>query len=557
MTSCRSVLSLAVLLLASAPLALAQSNPVPLINNPLVPDAVAPGGPSFTLTVNGTGFVSGSTVNWNGVPLATTFVTGSQVTAIIPAPDVWSVGTSSVSVVNPAPGGGVSNVEFFQVRKPFGAVSFGQSSYGVGGSPTLLVAADLNGDGEQDLIATDLTSSAVSVLIGNGDGTFQPNQEYATAASPFQVVAADFNGDGSVDLAVSTAEFVSILIGSGNGTFQAHQDYSLVSGGLAAGDFNGDGALDLVVTTANGEVAILLGNGDGTFQSPLEYVVNASSKLVGVTIGDFNNDGKLDLAVGTEISGTYILLGNGDGTFQNSLMVSADSSVISVAADLNGDGNLDLVLSGVDVLLGNGDGTFQVAQSFPVPVAKSFGIAVADLNGDGNLDIAVTNDVQTVTTFLGNGDGTFQKPGFFYAGPAPGGIVAADFNGDGKIDLAATNQSTNDSVSVLPQVTSVLSRTNIAFGKVSVGSSATADVKLSNIGTSSFAITSISLAGRTRDSYTEANTCGTSLGAGAYCTITIKFKPLTNRSYTGVFVEVADSAVNETQIIMIRGTGTN
>jgi len=103
---------------------LAQSNPVPFVNQPLVPSAIAPAGPSFTLTVNGTGFVSGSVVNWNGTPLSTTFVSDSQLTATVPASNIATPSTSSITVSSPSPGGGTSNVLFLAVAAPETSVQF-------------------------------------------------------------------------------------------------------------------------------------------------------------------------------------------------------------------------------------------------------------------------------------------------------------------------------------------------------------------------------------------------------------------------------------------------
>src|SRR5579863_1675448 len=115
-----------IFLMLASTLMLAQ-NPVPFVNQPLVPDAAPPGGPAFTLTVNGTGFVSGATVNWNGVALATTFVNQSQLTAIVPAVNISSAGTASVTVINPAPGGGPSNNQYFSISNSVNAVTFAES----------------------------------------------------------------------------------------------------------------------------------------------------------------------------------------------------------------------------------------------------------------------------------------------------------------------------------------------------------------------------------------------------------------------------------------------
>src|SRR5271166_4755406 len=109
-------------LMLAATFALAQ-NPVPFVNQPLVPDATSPGGPNFVLTVNGAGFVSGATVNWNGAALATTFVGQSQLTATVPASDIATASTASVTVVNPAPGGGTSVTQFFSVTNPAASVT--------------------------------------------------------------------------------------------------------------------------------------------------------------------------------------------------------------------------------------------------------------------------------------------------------------------------------------------------------------------------------------------------------------------------------------------------
>jgi|SRR5438552_4511701 len=205
-------------------IAVAQSNPVPFIDQPLVPGNALPGGPGFTLTVNGTGFVSGSVVNWNKAALVTTFVGNSQLTATVPAADIATASTVAVTVVNPSPGGGTSNVNFFDIRQPFFAASFGQSILSGGDFPYDLKSLDANGDGKLDLAVAVLNDAAVSVLLGNGDGTFQPQVEYPTNGYPVGVVAGDFNGDGKIDLAVSAISFdqstgfVSLLLGNGDGT---------------------------------------------------------------------------------------------------------------------------------------------------------------------------------------------------------------------------------------------------------------------------------------------------------------------------------------------------
>ena len=141
-------------------LSLAQTNPVPFVNQPLVPTAINPGGSSFTLTVNGTGFVSGSVVQWNGTPLATIFVTASQLTAVVPASDIATAGTVLVTVVNPSPGGGVSNAQYLTISSPVSTPTF-SSFYDFALQPAQntfnlsAIAADFNGDAKLDLAEVD------------------------------------------------------------------------------------------------------------------------------------------------------------------------------------------------------------------------------------------------------------------------------------------------------------------------------------------------------------------------------------------------------------------
>jgi len=150
-----------------------QTNPVPFVNQPLVPSAVAPGGPDFTLTVNGTGFFSGATVNWNGTPLATTFVSSSQLTATVPAANIVTAGSTLITVSNPAPGGGKSGPTTFEVRIP-GASTLVLTAplppHGI--SPVDAAVADFNGDGKADL-AFAVNGGSAYIYLGNGDGTFR------------------------------------------------------------------------------------------------------------------------------------------------------------------------------------------------------------------------------------------------------------------------------------------------------------------------------------------------------------------------------------------------
>jgi hypothetical protein len=329
--------------------------------------------------------------------------------------------------------------------------------------PSGIAVGDFNGDGKLDLAVVNFGDWNIYVLLGNGDGTFQAARSVYVASGggfPWYVVAADFNGDGRLDLAVSNYQdnSLSVLLGNGDGTFQAPQTTPVGTNPakVAVGDFNGDGKPDLAVSSvANGTVSVLLGKGDGTFLPPL--VTPAGANPWYFAVGDFNGDGKLDLAVAdygcpldcnSSPSNTVtVLLGNGDGTFLPGTNLTVGNGPAGVAVgDFNGDGRLDLAVTNLNdntlsVLLGNGDGTFQAPHTFADPgMTHPYFVAVGDFNRDGKLDLVVSNELNTtVSVLLGNGDGTFQAAQDFAVDNDPVYVTVNDFNGDGAPDLAVAN----------------------------------------------------------------------------------------------------------------------
>ena len=323
-----------------------------------------------------------------------------------------------------------------------------------GSQPRSLAAADLKATGHEDLIVAN-QDGTLTVLLSDGSGHFTAQPAISAARGPLSsVIAGDFNGDGKLDLALAQANSnaVTVLLGNGDGSFQPGVNYTVGNGParLVLGDFNGDGAADLVsISQISNTFSVLLGNGDGTFRSSLDFV--AGNTPLGLVAGDFNADGHTDLAIVNSQDQTLAVpLGRGDGTFIATPVYRADLLSKAIAAgDLNGDGRADLVVSnycGTDsactsngtatIFLANADGTYRAASTIALGVGP-VSVALADLNGDKKLDlIALNSSDKTLSILAGNGDGTFGKAQLYSLSASPRAILVGDFNGDGKPDLA-------------------------------------------------------------------------------------------------------------------------
>ena len=312
---------------------------------------------------------------------------------------------------------------------------------------TVLAVGDFNGDGNVDLASAGVRS--VFLALGNGNGTFKVQKQVkAYNASVGPLIAADTNRNGKVDLVVGTSKGIGVLLGRGNGQFNALALFGPAAntGGLAVGDFNGDGKPDLVAGTS--DLAIFLGRGDGTFRAPRDYLAAGSQYFP--AIGDLNHDNHLDVVTGEGTgSSVAVYLGKGDGTLKapRNFNDPPNKPVGEITSmDANEDGIADLVVDG-HVFLGNGDGTFEPPIAIPSLAEPEL---VGDYNGDGYHDLITfgQNDSAAIV-LLSNGDGTFNFKGEYDTGGPPSYATEGDFNGDGAIDLAVVNENNGGNVAVL------------------------------------------------------------------------------------------------------------
>lgn len=354
----------------------------------------------------------------------------------------------------------------------------GPVDYSVGTEPNALVAADFNNDSVQDL-AVGTANNQVRVLLGVGDGTFQPGPESETGlnfeagVTWYSLAVGDFDRDGNLDLAAADGTWATVLLGDGEGAFEA--TYLGGNDGVesvAAGDFNGDGLLDLGMTSnypgyyggSDGYAEVWLGNGDGTFseQPNITPLGGTSSWFSGAVAADINGDNfddfvtVLNSARRGDPDGVYVLFGGSAGELQGPYFFSTggeDSLGPVAAGDLDADGDIDLVKASagatkLHVLLGDGAGGFSAPTSYDS--AGGWSLILGDFTGDGNLDVA-HSITQNLSVFPGQGDGTLAPRMDFAVSHSSyynGMLAAGDFNGDGWLD-AAINDTSDQAVAVL------------------------------------------------------------------------------------------------------------
>lgn len=321
-----------------------------------------------------------------------------------------------------------------------------------GAAPVALKVADFNRDNIPDLVSANMNSHNASVLLGRGDGNFQTAVNYPLGGGPLDILAIDANHDGLLDLVSANAndDTLSILPGLGNGTFGPGSSLSVGDSPwfLASADFNGDGRPDLaVVNGLDNNVSVLLSRPTAGFGPPQNYPVGETP--YSVSLGDSNRDGHPDLLVGNGTGNDFsILLGGADGSFDPEYRVaSLLTPSYAEFADVNGDSRLDIVsaqLGGSAVFLafGNGDGTFQTTTATQMVGVQPRDLLAADLDDDDNLDLITANLTSgDVTISRGRGDGTFLAAQSLDVPGSPVNLAIHDLNEDSQPDLVVTGAS--------------------------------------------------------------------------------------------------------------------
>jgi hypothetical protein len=360
---------------------------------------------------------------------------------------------------------------------------FSANTTNVASSGGALAVGDLNNDGKSDLVLVNPSSSVLTVLLGDGNGGFQPSPLISAGAIATFVALGDFDNDGKLDIAAGGGGFptpISIFRGKGDGTFQPPSviGFPASAPGLVVGDFNHDNYLDVAsLDSGDNNVVILLGDGKGNLTTRADITLptlsDASATFGGVgssAFADIDHDGKLDIVVLQYTQGMQglngiitVLPGNGDGTFRQAVTTPVANFGIGqmILSDFNGDGKIDVATAQdpttglISVVLGNGDGTFGAPVANPVSLSGGViqDMVGGDFNKDGKGDLAAAvfvplNSTAQIYVFTSNGDGTFQPQLVDSLPSSAPSLAAGDFNHDGNLDLVAVDQASAGNPSV-------------------------------------------------------------------------------------------------------------
>jgi hypothetical protein len=457
----------------------------------------------------------------------------------------------------------------------------------VGRHPEALTVGDFNGDGWLDVATVNSGSDDVTMLFGNGNGTFRSGTSFGVGRSPMFLTSGDLNHDAALDLIVAEtgSDGIVVLLGKGDGLFQQPMFYPSGKGPtfLELGDLDRDGDEDVVVINSGRfgnyppySLAVLLNDGHGHFSTAhvLEEQDQHGLFPTGVSIADLSGDGLPELTVTwsqpswrTPNGLVSVFTNEGHGQFVRSQDIDAGFTLSALTQfDLDEDGNLDLIAASVftdslNVLLQETPGQYTKPAQLNVGFSP-MAVTLHDLNGDGYGDLIASNRASNSTSILlGRGDGSFQPAGHFAVGATPTSIGVEDFNGDGFPDVVTTNSDSHD-VSILLSGKATIPSINLSTDAVRFADEDVRDepssklLTVTNVGLGSLTIRKVVLEGPDSQSFSinDGACSGTMLTTGELCSVHIRFSGDESRSYHAQLT-IWDNAPGGPRVVTLSGKG--
>ncbi len=346
-----------------------------------------------------------------------------------------------------------------QLFEPFIGYSAGSYPYGI-------TSVDLNGDSIPDLLTANNQASTISVLLGNGDGSFATRVNYSTGASqyPYAVSTGDMDGDGYVDIVTGGSMGIVIFYGAGDGTFGAANVYYFGQAvfDVVVADYNNDTHLDIATShSVRDSVGIHINNNDSTYST---HFVATGYGTISLATGYLDADNYIDILVGCSDGTVWNLQNDHSGSFiPTKVHIGVLSDPASVAiTDINGDniGDFAVTHSVNDYLftyLNDGNGTYTVDKAY-VLTDNPLTVTFADVNSDNEDDILVCiGTTAEIELYLNQGAGTFSLDTAYTCGGTPKDLTFADFDGDGYLDMAAASYTTDMAAVLMSRLSMILS----------------------------------------------------------------------------------------------------
>jgi Ca2+-binding RTX toxin-like protein len=440
-------------------------------------------------------------------------------------------------------------------------------------NPDFAAVGDLNNDGISDVIAA--SSSQVSTLIGNGNGTLQPAQPTPGPGGNITAIAVgDVNGDGRADVAATTTmpDRAWVYISNGSGGFDAPDEYSpgVSPQDVVLANVDSDSDLDMVsAEQGSNSASVFRNDGAGNF-TPAADVPTVGQGPTDIAVADFNRDGNNDLAISAKAGaseGISYAEGNGDGTFDPAVNTPVVDPEHLVAADFNGDGRPDLATARRDV----GDVVVVTRNAgntgFDAPVSEDVGpgpgqperLATADLDGDGDPELAVPHTAGRVAVLIGGAGADFSIGSHEAVGTDAHEVAVGDFNRDGNPDLAvATSGAGGNGGGLLLAIPPTVSITpSIDFGDQQPGvASGDRTITVTNNGAPRLRPGSVTLGGANPGQFTiTSNNCtGANLPIGGTCTVGVRFTADAVAVRTAT-VAIASNGGGTPHVTQLRGAG--